>query len=200
VPITRIPGDSAAIRAIEGYTEKIDSVATDGLEGTVDSLSYRVHEAERHLHSYEHWFGAATAPDGEVHVADHAGDTTTAFQMDAGNDTWGSWLQILGSSDTPHLAGTVCYDLHRLSVVAVESPNTTHMVQVAFGESGAAALTAETYTELVFRPQTVQGQEVILDMQAKRIIAGIKAWARAWAIGQNTSTVDLFFALHEYEG
>lgn len=200
MPITRIPGDSAAIRAIEGYAEKIDSAATDGLVGTVDSLSYRVHEAERHVHSYEHWFGAAAIPDGEVHVADHVGGTTTPFQMDAGNDTWGSWLQILGSSDTPHLAGNVCYDLHRLTIVAVESANTTHLVQVAFGASPAAALLAVTYTELVFRPQTVQGQEVIVAMQARRVIAGVKAWIRVWAIGQNTSTVSLFLGLHEYEG
>lgn len=151
-----------------------------------------------HLESYEHWFGAAMVPDGEVHVADHVGLTTTAFRVDAGNDTWGSWLQILGSSDTPHLSGSVLYDLHRLSIVAAESANTTHMIQVAFGASGAAALAAEALTELVFRPQTVQGVETILDMKIIPAAVGVKAWIRIWAIGQNTSTFDFFIGLHEH--
>jgi hypothetical protein len=33
--------------------EKIDNKATLGSLGTSNSLAYRVHEIERHLHSYE---------------------------------------------------------------------------------------------------------------------------------------------------
>jgi hypothetical protein len=183
-----------------GYTIKIDSSATSGLSGTNNSLAYRAGEIERHLHSYERWLGAAAAPVGETHVADAIGTTTTAFQVDAGNDTWGSWLQVLGSEDTPVLSGMSNYDLHRLAVVAVENANTTHLIQFAFGASGAAALAAGAYTELVFRPQTVQGAEEILFMQMRRIAVGTKAWARIWAIGQNTSTLDFFCGAHEYEG
>lgn len=185
---------------LAGRLRRIDGEATKGLAGTENSLAYRVHEIERHFHSYEHWFGLATAPDGEVHRADHIGDTTTAFQMDGGNNTWGTWLQILGSSDTPHVAAMPYYDLHRLTITAVERANTTHLIQVAFGASGAAALSADTMTELVFRPQTVQGAETIVEMQGRRQAAGTKAWARVWAIGQNTGTVDFWFGAHEYEG
>lgn len=194
--------NSGALTDISTETDKIDSAATDGLTGTEDSLAYRIHEAERHLHSYERWFGLATAPNGEIHRADSINDGTAVapFVPDAGNDTWGSWVQILGSSDTPVLSGSACFDLHRIQVVAVESANATHFVQIAFGSSGAAALTAGTYTEFVFHPQSVQGAETILDVQTRRILAGVKGWVRLLARGQNTSTMSFYFGLHEYEG
>ena len=183
-----------------GGSTRIDSVATLGLDGVADSLAYRAGVLARHHHSYEHWFGLATAPDAELHRADIIGTTTTAFQMDGGNDTWGSWLQILGSGDTPHVAGEVHYDLHKLSFVAVERANAIHLIQVAFGASGAAALSAHTVTEKVLKPQTVQGSETILTLQIRRQDAGTKAWIRQWVVGQNTGTSDFFLGLHEYEG
>jgi len=192
--------DAGALTSVSDETDKIDSAATDGLAGTGNSLAYRVHEAERHLHSYERWFGVAAIPNGEIHVADSITTSDTAFQMDAGNNTWGGYLQILGSSDTPAIGGSAYFDLHRMAVVAVENANATHLVQIVFGTSGAVGLAAGTYTEFVFRPQSVQGAEMIVDFQTRRIAAGTKAWIRCWVSGANTSTVDLFFGLHEYEG
>ena len=86
-------------------SHKIDDLATAGLLGVVNSLAYRVHEIERHLHSGARWFETAAVPDGEVHVADSIGSGAGAFQIDAGNDTWGAWVQVLGSEDTPTVAG-----------------------------------------------------------------------------------------------
>lgn len=185
---------------LAGRLRRIDGEATKGLAGTENSLAYRVHEIERHFHSYEHWFGLATAPDGEVHRADHIGDTTTAFQMDGGNDTWGTWLQILGSSDTPHVANMPHYDVHRLSFTSVERANSVHFIQLGFGASGAAAISDDTLTELVFKPQTVQGEETVVEVRSRRQDAGTKAWARVWVVGQDTGEADFFFGIHEYEG
>jgi len=39
--------------------EKIDNKAVDGLLGVSNSLGYRVHEIERHLHGRERWLGKA---------------------------------------------------------------------------------------------------------------------------------------------
>lgn len=192
--------NAGALTSIGAETDKIDSAASDGLTGIVDSTAYRIHEIERHFHSYERWFGAATAPSGEIHVADRVGTTTTAFQTDAGNLTWGNWLQVLGSSDTPADVENVYFDLHRMQVVAVESANATHFVQVAYGATGAAALLAGTYTELVFRPQSNQGAETIVDIHIRRVDAGVKTWVRHLTVGENTSTMNFFIGLHEYEG
>ena len=185
---------------LAGRLRRLEWQATLGLAGSENSLAYHAAEIERHLHSFEHWFGLAGTPDGEVHRADNIGTTTTAFQMDGGNDTWGSWLQVLGSSDTPHVVGMVHYDLHRLSIVDVERANAVHLLQVAFGTSGAAALSAGTFTELVLKPQTVQGKETVIEMQMRRQDVGTKAWIRVWVVGQNTGTVSFFFGTHSYEG
>lgn len=196
----KIDGVQTDVTAIKSETDKIDGAAADGLLGTGNSLGYLAGEIERHLHSYERWFGAAVTPDGEAHVADRIGTTTTAFQADAGNNTWGGWLQVLGSDDTPADAGRATYDPHRIMVVALQNANAIHFVQLALGSSGGAALTAGSYSELVFKPLSVQGQETILMIQTRNIVVGTKAWVRAWVVGQNTSTMDFFLGIHEYEG
>lgn len=55
--ITNLP-DSGALTSISDETDKIDSAATDGLEGTSNSLAYRVHEIEKHLHNRGRFWGA----------------------------------------------------------------------------------------------------------------------------------------------
>lgn len=176
------------------------NAAVSGLGGIEDSLGYRIGEVDRHNHNYERWFGLSGSPSGETHRAQRIGTTSTAFQMDAGNNTWGNWLQILGSSDTPAVAGMVKYDLHRLAVTAVERTNAIHFVQLGYGASGAAALTANTYTEFIFEPTVVQGRVAPVDIISRRQDAGTKAWVRCWVVGQDTGTVDFFIGLHEYDG
>jgi hypothetical protein len=200
--------DAATAAGAAAYGLKIDGAATLGMGagGVSNSLAYRVHEIERHLHSYERWFGVSVDPNAEVHIADRigkaeSGGAETAFQPDAGNDTWGNWLQILGSSDTPG-AGTTnaFYDLHRILVTQVEEANSLYFVQIAFGASGAAAFGANTYTEFPFRALASDMTEIPLQFQTRRIAAGTKAWVRIMCIGKDTAKLSFMFGLHEYEG
>ena len=163
------------------------------------SQANQLTEIERHLHGWERWFGAAGSPNGEIHVADRIGTTSTPFQADGGDDTWGNWLQVLGSSDTPATSGLVKYDLHRIQVTAVERTASIHFVQVAFGASGAAGLASGDYTEVVFHPQGQTGQRVPIPIMDRRKAVGTKAWLRVWAVGQDTGTMSFFVGLHEYE-
>ena len=125
--------------------EKIDQLACNGLLGASSSLAYRIHEIERHLHSNERWFGAAVVPVGTTHVADRLGVGVVSFQIDAGNNDWGAWIQVLGSNDTPAEAGNVYMDAHRLLVTNTER-NATYFVQFSAGVTGAAGLAALTPT------------------------------------------------------
>jgi len=175
--------------------EKIDEIATDGLLGTEDSLAYRTEEIEMHFHNYERWLGAAAAPSGETHVADS--DSMTAFQIDAGNDDWGSWVQIVGSSDTPVTAGMSKFDLHRLMITNVENKKIITRIQIAAGTSGAAALAAGDYTELLVTPDN-DGQQDPYEIMMHRQSSATKVWARCWVKATNTSTIDFFIGLHEY--
>ena len=182
-----------------GEINKIDNEATDGLLGTPNSLAYRVHEIERHFHSYESWFGLAASPSGEVHRADRLATNIAPFVIDAGNNTWGNWVQILGSDDTPARTDQVKFDLHRLLFTATEN-NSVYFFQLAFGDSGAAALSAGDYTEAVFIPSSNQIDSGPVDINDRRKDAGTKAWARCISYGDNTGTMSFYFGLHEYEG
>lgn len=177
----------------------IDSATTQGLAGVNNSLAYRVHEIERHLHSYERWMELAGTPAAETHRADAAGTGAGVFQIDAGNDTWGAWLQILGSSDTPVDGTAAKFDLHRILVTATER-NAIYVLQIGFGATGAASLTADSYIEAAFIPASNAVDSGPVEIQSRRVAAGTKGWARCICPGQDTATLDFMIGLHEYEG
>jgi len=178
---------------------KIDAEATLGLAGTGNSLAYRVHEIEKHFHNNERWIGLAAVPSGETHRADS--DGMIPFQMDAGNDTWGSWLQIVGSTDFPITAGMVKRDAHRILITDVERDKQITRIQIIGGESAdiAANLAAGNYTEFMVTPQK-DSKQTPVDFMTGRALSAVKGWARCWVNGQNTGTIDFFIGVHEYPG
>lgn len=193
-----ISGLEATAAAIQAGTDEIDGAAVAGLAGVTNSLAYRVHEIERHLHSGARWFGAAVSPNGETHVADRLGVGVNAFQIDAGNNTWGTWVQVLGSGDTPADAGKVYFDPH-LIIVSASERAAVYFVQFTRGASGEAGLAAGTYTELAL-DLTSKAGGTIIPVQTGRAPAGALLWARCLCPGQNTGTMNFFLGIHEYEG
>lgn len=188
------------IEKLLSQTLKVDLKATDGLEGVYDSLAYRVHEIEKHLHSSGSWFGAAAVPSGETHVADRIAGGISPFQLDAGDSDWGTWVQILGSEDTPARTNQVYFDPHEAVITSTQKAG-TYFIQIARGDSGAAGLAAGTYTEFVFESDAV-GQKAagITKVQTGRASAGSKLWARCLCVGENTATIDFYIGIHEYIG
>jgi hypothetical protein len=184
-------------RIIHKDVYKIDSRASDGLNGTSNSLSYRIHEVDRHLHRWERWFGVAGSPSGETHVADI--DSLTGIQLTSGNDTYGAWKQLLGSADTPIGSGNAYFDIHRFILTQVTQTDIVHKIQIALGISGAAALTAKTYSECPFIPNT-PGEVSPFEILTRRATVGTKAWGRLWVAGEDAATASFLFGIHEYEG
>ena len=175
----------------------IDDAAVGGLAGAHDSLAYIANEIEKHIHNMERWFGAAASPSGEAHVADD--DSMTPFVMTSGNDTFGAWLQILGSNDTPNRSRMERIDVHRLLITDVGSNREITRIQIAAGSSGGSALAAGNYTEIMITPEQNAKQEPV-SMIDFRAVVGTKMWARCWVDGQNNSDVDFFIGAHEYRG
>ena len=166
---------------------------------SISEILEEVVEIERHIHSAGSWFGEAAVPVGETHVADRIGDGIQPFQLDAGNTTWGSWVQILGSSDTPARAGQLYFDPHEIVITATERAG-TYFIQFARGASGDAGYAAGTYTELVFESDSVGAKAAgITRVQTGRAPAGSKLWARTLCVGENTATIDFYIGIHEYE-
>lgn len=153
-----------------------------------DSIYSAVKEIERHLHSAGSWFEKATTPSGETHVADRIGSGAGAFRIDAGDDDWGAWVQILGDTDTPARSNQLYFDPHEMVISAAER-TAVYFIQFARGASGAAAFAAGIYTEVVIDTTN----------RAGGYITGSKLWARCMCPGQNTATIDFYIGIHEYE-
>lgn len=183
------------------YPFNPDRGTTLGLLGQSNSLAYRVHELERHFHGWDRRYGAAVTPSGETHVADICGPGVTYFSATGGNDTWGNWVQILGSSDTPKQSGYVKYDLHNLLVTGTDYAG-IHFMQFAFGESAdlAAKVAAYQYTAHIYEAASNQIETSSVPIMTTRQNAGTKCWFRIMAPGQNGKYLRIFFGLHEYEG
>lgn len=182
---------------------KIDSNATNGLEGTNNSLAYRVHEIEKHFHSREVWFGENAGRTGEVTCG--ARDVMTPFQVDAGDDTYGTTpLCVIGTGDVPISSGYVKLDLHRIVVVDVEATADLkiHKVQLIWGSGTvAAAIQADQVSDVPpFIP--LRGAAfTVMDVMMPRITIGTdKVWIRHWVDGVTTGTMDFFIGVHEYIG
>jgi len=159
-----------------------------------------VTEIKKHHHNVEDWFGLAAVPAGETHRADDLTDgQVNPFQVDAGNVIWGAWVQILGSSDTPNRTGKTKFDLHRVQFVDSGATNIHSFLQVGWGATGAAALTADQYSTVAYLTPTNQAAESPSEIIMPRIDSGTKVWARCLAVGENTMTLDFYFGFHEYD-
>lgn len=180
---------------------KIDSAETDGLLGVHDSLAYRVAEIERHMHHRERWFGLAVTPIGETHVADEMNGVVLPFTLTAGNSDFGSWVQILGSDDTPHIADSAYFDAHRFLVTVTNSTN-PFIIQIVAGELAdlPAIMAADGYTSAPYKSATNNNDSGIEIVSSRRVAAGTKVWARCACVGANGTTLSAYIGLHEYEG
>ncbi len=189
------------IAQVDGYTEKIDGAATDGLAGTANSLAYRVHEIEKHHHSHEFWFGLANSPSGETHRGDLIDASVAPFVLTAGNNAYGNWVQIIGSGDTPIQADYAKFDLHRFLVTTTNDTN-IYNIQIANGESAglAAKITAKDFTSVSYIAATNNNDSGINEMMMPRYSAGDKMWARCICVGQDAKTISVYFGIHEYAG
>ena len=151
-----------------------------------------------HAHHWEIRCGLAASPSGETHRADEVGAGIQAFVPDAGNATWGSWVQVLGSSDTPFRAGKTYFDLHQIAITAAER-TAIYFIQIGCGTSGAQALTDKTYSSLIFNPGSVAGRSIAIPFGMPRCSSGTKVWIRTLCLGQNTATLNVYIGLHEYD-
>jgi hypothetical protein len=187
-----------------GFPFSASSVTSiDALSAAVQAGAEEALEVAEHVHSYERWHAAAAVPNGEVHVADRIGIGNTPFTIDggagAGTGSWGSWVQIMGSSDTPVSAGKTRFDHHKLILTAAERNNTVYYIQFGYADSGAAALAANEIAEVIYRAGAAVTREASVAFQGKRHPAGTKVWARCWAVGQDTGTLSFLIGLHEYD-
>lgn len=167
---------------------------------TINEILAESIEIATHLHDKEKWFGAAAVPSGEIHVADRMAGGISPFQLVAGDDTFGNWVQILGSSDTPVEAGKTKFDLHRVLITTTNSTS-PFVIQIVEGESAdiAAKIAAEDFTEFPYIAPTNNNDSGIAHLIDILANAGLKHWARCCDIGRDGTNINFYFGLHEYD-
>lgn len=145
---------------------------------------------DEHFHTVTRWRGAKAGAD-ETNALD---DILTAFQIDSGNNTWGTALCIVGSGDTPIDTDMTVYHCNKLQVSARERAKPYKMM-LAWGDSYAAGVSAGNYTEQMVFPSD-EPPVVIIDIP--RIATGTKLFI-ACEVAANTGTIDFFIGIHEYQ-
>jgi hypothetical protein len=180
-------------------TAKIDALATSGLLGTANSLAYRVHEIERHVHSRERWVGIKAVPT----ATDWADDTLTGFVAISGNGVYGADLNdealVLGADDTPAIVGMVKFDVHQINISSATS-TTPYKLRFVYGTGTLAdAIAAGQFTETMIRVSSDVGRMGTSAIRMPRLAAGTQVWVQC-KNATNNATVTFFVGLHEYEG
>ena len=175
-------------------------VVVDATKVVVDSTALEMAELVNHHHNFEKWFGLAAVPAGETHRADRMDGAIATFQIVAGNNDFGSWVQLLGSGDTPVASGKTKFDLHRIIVTSTNSTR-PFIIQIVRGESAgiAAKLSAEDFNEFPYISATNNNDSGISEIIGDRFDAGEKIWIRCADVGGNGTTIDLYLGIHEYD-
>ena len=176
----------------------VQSDVTDILADLV-IIEQEIYEVEHHLHNHEKWFGVAAVPAGETHIADRLGPGIVPFALLSGNDAYGNWLQVVGSSDTPVQADRTRFDLHRYLVTTTNDTD-PFVIQFIEGEAAdiAAKVALEDMTEAPYISATNNADSGISDVIGERIAVRVKCWARAICIGKDAKTINIYIGIHEY--
>jgi len=198
--VTALIPDAGVMNSISDETDKIDAAVTDGLTGTNNSLAYRVHEVEKHLHSRGRYWGAVAVPD-ETNAIE--ANVNRPFTATSGNNTWGTAIPICGTDDVPVPSGLVKFDAHRLLVTDLDDDTTPWRIRFIYGTgTSGAAITAEQWSEEMITTNTVPGNRaggVPLDFQMPRRDVGDKLWCQVWN-DTNGEILSFFWGAHGYVG
>lgn len=195
-------GISSLDEKIKDYSKKIDDATTLGLAGTSNSLSYRVHEIEKHFHSPEVWRGKLTVQTATA----WADDTLSPYRAISGSNDYGGDADdealVLGTADTPVQSGYVKYDLHQMLFTEL-STDTPFKIRIIWGTGTMAdAITAGQCSEIIIQNNPT-GNKVggsPLDVMMPRLNSGVdKVWIQAWNATDN-ATADFLVGFHEYSG
>ena len=106
-------------------TQKIDKAPVDGLSGVVDSLAYKVHEIEKHLHNTSQWYGLTG------NTLERKGNTV--ISLTGGNTVWGTEIQIHDGAVIESGSGTKKFDLHEVAVTSVGNANRPTYIEFYYG-------------------------------------------------------------------
>lgn len=192
--------DGVALASVLGALDDVGSLA---LNSTAMSLVRRgakeAWEVEHHFHNVERWYGAGASKALKL-------ASKTPFALAGANDGWGAWTTLLVPTDTPAVAGSSHFDLHRVEFEDVQAgaSKKASRFQIAWDtavDGEADAITNGTYTEWISSPEK-DGKARPNDILMKRLAVNTYyVFMRYWCLDEDSSGSDtkVFVGSHEYE-
>jgi hypothetical protein len=156
---------------------------------------------DEHFHTRERWRGIIAVQT----ATDWADDVLTPFVAISGNNDYGAdaddEAQVLGTDDTPVIAGMTMFDMHRFLVVDVDH-DTPYKLRVVWGTGTMAAGIAAGQTSEVMimfdAANPTESAGIPVDLKMPRLRCGIdKVWVQAWN-ATDDSEISFLVGLHEY--
>lgn len=174
---------------------KIDSETTLGLEGVSNSLAYRIHEIERHLHGVERWYA-----DGGGNTMVVTSLTPWTLTANVAANTYGAEVQFASANDVAAAEfpfTPVKFDARRILVTTASDSDETYMIQIWSGTGAFGAATLRT--EIPYRTGTTFIDSQIVDGMMPRIAVDENLWARVKCTAGG-ATLAFIIGVHAYEG
>ncbi len=177
------------------------SVEADNWNGVAiqDTLSAILAHLDQHDHG-RHWLMSKKALQTGSSKADSLALSFYDFDLTADADsTFGTPVQLLGSSDTPVVSGFTLFDVHEVVITAVNS-DTLYKLRLAWGASSEIGVAANDYTDLWIWGDTTNPQSVSnsgLEVQIPSLAAGTLLWASI-ANAAGGQTMSMKFTLLEH--
>ncbi len=194
VEVDNLDGD--AMRGTENAA--LAAVATEARLAELDAanLPRDIEEHDEHFHNRERWFGKSADQSGNDWAVPSG---LTAFRAISGNSDFGGDADdealLLGTADTPVIAGQTLFDMHRIMVDAASHANPWVLRTIWGTGTMADAETAGQYSDVMVT-EARKGSPT--DIRILRLDAGVdKVWMRAKS-GTDNGTIDFFVGAHGY--
>lgn len=181
---------------IKANPSNVDLGGKDPDTALLQSIVIDAHVTRQMNSTRAFWFGAAQNPVGETHTADVL--STKTFTISAGDNAWGEWLLVMGSSDTPmNGGGNALFQGTKVLIIDVTHKRSVTFIQTSVGETGQAGVDAGNYSLLVATPDSDEKNDSH-SISGGLVPVGTKVWARMWIPGQSSGDLNFYAAFKEY--
>jgi len=159
-------------------------------------------ETEHHFHGKERWLGKSADQSGNDWALESG---LTVFTATSGSGDFGGdandEAKVLGTADTPVVAGNTRFDFHHVLFVAL-STDTPWIIRIVWDETDmATGVAAGNYSTFMVQnnPSGSKAGGVPIPVMMPRLHAGTdKVWMQAKNATDN-ATATFFIGLHEYD-
>ena len=125
----------------------------------------------------QRWCGKSADQSGTTWMST---STMTPFGAGAEASQWGAVSKLVGSTDTPIVAGNIAFNVRHIYIIDVAFVESGPVkLRIIWGsETASAAVAANQCTEIMVPHDDV---EVTLSVMMPRVAAQTKVWAQMWA-------------------